>query len=80
MQPEPRMLRRWLKLPTMHPEIRNRWWRDYYAECGAWARALPDTGQRVLVRALTEDGIEVRVRLRTTQPVVYGVFTIDRAK
>lgn len=40
-----------------------KWWRDYAAECAEWdARFLPTLDPK-LVKALTEDGIEIRVRL-----------------
>ena len=55
----------------------NRWWRDYETECAEWDAAFRHVSDPQSIRALTEDGIEVRVRLYTTQPMYFGTIEID---
>jgi hypothetical protein len=50
----------------------QRWWLDHKAECAAWDARL-DGG---MVRVMTEDGIEMRVRLVLTKPMVSGVVDL----
>jgi hypothetical protein len=53
------------------------WWNAgrYEYECRAFDKCQQEQDP-ALTRALTESGIEVRVRLYCTRPVYYGTFSL----